>query len=212
MHYLYGSEYKPLLLDTNCWAGVTLSAFKQAVNEARPLDNANSQPYSYDFPHTCSHPNRACTKPHICPHHTCSNNKDCRTGSHLYTCSNFNCEECNPSALPLSLITGEADQLLLHSEMYETADKYDVVGLKDLVIEKFHRACQHFWDSDMFSVAAHHIFSTTPEHDIGLRDIVSATISAHMGLIKKPEVKALLNEFNGLALGILEEKIIEHGW
>jgi hypothetical protein len=96
--------------------------------------------------------------------------------------------------------------------MYEIADKYDVVGLKDLVIEKFHRACQHFWDSDMFSVAAHHIFSTTPEHDIGLRDIVSATISAHMGLIKKLEVKALLTEFNGLALGILEEKIIEHGW
>lgn len=64
----------------------------------------------------------------------------------------------------------------------------------------------------MFSVAAHHIFSTTPEHDIGLRDIVSATISAHMGLIKKLEVKALLTEFNGLALGILEEKIIEHGW
>ncbi|KAB2104429.1 Kynureninase 2 [Alternaria gaisen] len=212
IHYLYGGEYKPLLPDNNCWAGVTLSAFKQAAKESRPLDNANSQPYSYDFPHTCSHPNRACTKPHICPHHTCSNNKDCKTGSHLYTCSNFNCEECNPSALPLSSINGKADQLLLHSEMYEIADKYDVVGLKDLVIEKFHRACQHFWDSDKFSVAAHHVFSTTLDDDKGLRDIVSATISAHMGLIKKPEVKVLLNEFNGLALGILEEKIIEHGW
>jgi hypothetical protein len=33
-----------------------------------------------------------------------------------------------------------------------------------------------------------------------------------MGLIKKPEVKVLLTEFNGLALGILEEKVVEHGW
>jgi hypothetical protein len=96
--------------------------------------------------------------------------------------------------------------------MYEIADKYDVVGLKDLAIEKFRRACHHFWNTDEFSVAAHHVFSTTPDHDKGLRDIVSAAISAHMGLIKKPEVKVLLTEFNGLALGILEEKIIEHGW
>ena len=96
--------------------------------------------------------------------------------------------------------------------MYEIADKYDAVGLKDLATEKFRWACQYLWDDDKFSIAADHVFSTTPDHDKGLRDIVSATISAHMGLIKKPEVKVLLTEFNGLALGVLEEKIIEHGW
>lgn len=96
--------------------------------------------------------------------------------------------------------------------MYEYADKYDVIGLKDLAIEKFSRACKYFWDNDKFTIAAHHGFSTTIDTDKGLRDIVSATISAHMGLVKKPEVKVLMTEFNGLALGILEEKIIEHGW
>ncbi|KAH6840411.1 hypothetical protein B0T12DRAFT_459647 [Alternaria alternata] len=188
IQYLYEGEYDPLLPDGE--ASRALSSTGARTQTSRPKHDLDGLPYSYDFPH------------------------------------NFNCEECNPSpplpltplpstplpSPPLPSLNGNADQLLLHAKMYEIADKYDVVGLKDLVIEKFHRACQHFWDSDMFPVAAHHVFSTTPDHDKGLRDIVSATISAHMGLIKKPEVKVLLTEFNGLALGILEEKIIEHGW
>ena len=167
----------------------------------------NGTAYSYNFPHTCAQRNNYCNQPTICPHHTCANYAACR-----YTCVKFNCEECNPSAPPLPLLNGKADQLLLHAKMYEYADKYDVVGLKDLAIEKFSRSCKHFWNRDEFSIAAHHVFSTTVDTDKGLRDIVSATISAHMGLVKKPEVKVLMTEFNGLALGILEVKIIEHGW
>jgi hypothetical protein len=96
--------------------------------------------------------------------------------------------------------------------MYEIADKYDVVGLKDLAREKFSRACQYYWDDAEFAVASYHVFSTTPDHDKGMRKVVSATISAHMKLVEKPRVKFLMTEFNGLALGILEEKIKELGW
>jgi hypothetical protein len=112
----------------------------------------------------------------------------------------------------LPSLNGNSDQLLLHAKMYEIADKYDVVGLKDLVIEKFYRACHHFWNDAKFSIAAHHVFSTTPDHDKGLRKIVSKTISENMELVDVPAVKVLMTEFNGLALGILEEKIKEHGW
>jgi hypothetical protein len=31
--------------------------------------------------------------------------------------------------------------------MYELADKYDVIGLKELSKEKFDGACQHFWNN-----------------------------------------------------------------
>lgn len=96
--------------------------------------------------------------------------------------------------------------------MYEIADKYGVVGLKDLTAEKFRRACQKFWDDATFAIAAHHAFSTTPDHDEGLRDIVSKTISDHMSeLLKKPDIEALLTEFNGLAFGLLKAKT-EAGW
>ncbi|KAI4674179.1 uncharacterized protein J4E84_010792 [Alternaria hordeiaustralica] len=102
--------------------------------------------------------------------------------------------------------------LMIHAKLYEIADKYDVVGLKELVIEKFKRACHSFWNDPSFANAAHHVFSTTPEHDKGLRDIVSKTIAEHMAeLVKKPEVEALLTEFNGLAFGLLKMKT-EAGW
>jgi len=87
--------------------------------------------------------------------------------------------------------------------MYEIADKYDVVGLKELVLEKFKRACVSFWNDDTFSVAAHYAFSTTMESDKGLRDIVSATISKHKELLHKSEIQALMTEFNTLALSVL---------
>jgi hypothetical protein len=34
-------------------------------------------------------------------------------------------------------MNGSAAQLLTHSKMYELADKYDVIGLKELSKEKF---------------------------------------------------------------------------
>jgi hypothetical protein len=107
---------------------------------------------------------------------------------------------------------GEANQLMTYAKMYEVADKYDVVGLKDLSREKFDRGCISFWNDDAFPTAAHYAFSTTVEEDKGLRDIVSGTISAHMELIRKAEIQALMTEFNGLALSILLKKADEHGW
>ncbi|KAI4622193.1 hypothetical protein J4E83_004933 [Alternaria metachromatica] len=131
-----------------------------------------------------------------------------------HTCRGFTCGLCYvaptaPTALP---IPGSPTQLMVHAKLYEIADKYDVVGLKELVIEKFKRACHSFWNDPSFAAAAHHVFSTTPEHDKGLRDIVSKTIAEHMTeLVKKPEVEALLTEFNGLAFGLLKMKT-EAGW
>jgi hypothetical protein len=201
IQYLYEGEYEPLLPDSE--SSIALSPVK--IGAPRPIRTPGGDVYSYDFPHTCSGRAR-CSRPSICPHHTCINGFCCHSSSM------FNCGECNPTTPPLPSLNGEADQVLLHAKMYEYADRYDVLGLKDLAIEKFSRSCKHFWNKDEFSLAAHHVFSTTVEKDKGLRDIVSTTISAHMELVKKPQVKVLMTEFNGLALGILEEKIIEHGW
>jgi hypothetical protein len=96
--------------------------------------------------------------------------------------------------------------------MYEMADKYGVVGLKDLAKEKFGRSCKRFWNTPDFPIAANHAFSTTPEGDSGLRSLVSHTIATHMDLARKPEIRALLMQFNGLALGILDVKSQELGW
>jgi hypothetical protein len=96
--------------------------------------------------------------------------------------------------------------------MYETADKYLVVGLKDLAREKFDRACAKYWDDELFAPAAHHVFSTTPEYDKGLRDVVSRIFSEHMILLNKPSVEALLEEYNGLAIQVLKLRGTQLGW
>jgi hypothetical protein len=96
--------------------------------------------------------------------------------------------------------------------MYEIGDKYDVIGLKELAREKFSRCCAKFWDSEEFAPAAHYAFSTTPEEDKGLRDVIVRTVSLHMILLNKPAVEAVLTEFNGLAVGLLKMRAKELGW
>lgn len=111
-----------------------------------------------------------------------------------------------------SMAPGDPTELLIHAKMYEIADKYDVYGLKSLVIEKFRRACQAFWNTTSFTAAAHHAYTTTPEHDKGLRDIVSKTIAKHMvELVRNPEIEALLTELNRIAYSLLQAKVQE-GW
>ncbi|KAF2622835.1 hypothetical protein BU25DRAFT_351346, partial [Macroventuria anomochaeta] len=113
---------------------------------------------------------------------------------------------------PVTSIQGEAYQLLIHTKMYEIGDKYDVVGLMDLLKEKFNRPCKRFRTTLEFPAAAYHTFSTTIEANNGLRDPVSETISEHMELAEEPEVRILLKQFSGLAFGILDAKIKGHGW
>jgi hypothetical protein len=137
----------------------------------------------------------------VCPHHICGSYVPGVPGI------DFICDKCTRPKP-----AGSVDHLLIHAKMYEIADKYDVVGLKELAREKFWIGCNTFWDDDAFPTAAHYAFCTTMEDDEGLRDIVSRTISEHIGLIHKLEVQTLLAEHNGLALDILLNKAYEYEW
>ncbi|CAN9449974.1 unnamed protein product [Alternaria alternata] len=102
--------------------------------------------------------------------------------------------------------------LLVNAKMYEIGDKYDVLGLKQLALAKFSLACETYWESQQFAPAAHYAFSTTPESDKGLRDIVTKTIADHTKTLNSPAVEALLNEFNGLVTGVLKMRAKDLGW
>ncbi|KAJ6282184.1 hypothetical protein J3E71DRAFT_361129 [Bipolaris maydis] len=136
----------------------------------------------------------------LCPHNYCGENCG-------YTCWGLTCPICDTPAL-----TGLSSQLLTHSKMYEMAEKYEVISLKELAKEKFNRGYNRFWNTLDFHIAASHAFSTTPEDDTGLRDLVSQTITKHMELTQAPDIRKLLMQFNGLALGILDAKGKEVGW
>ncbi|KAH7081227.1 hypothetical protein BKA63DRAFT_405963 [Paraphoma chrysanthemicola] len=199
MQYLYEGEYEPQLPSesTACHSSASKMSLREVV---RTESSSKGITYLYTFPHTCSGCPSSTNQRYICPHHRCGN--ECE-----YNCHLFICNKCTRIK-----INGPADQLLLHSKMYEIADKYDVKGLKDLARVKFEGSCATFWNDSLFSAAAHHAFSTTMEDDKGLRDVVSGTISNHMELIRKPEVQALMTEFNSLSMCVLLKKADEHGW
>ena len=72
--------------------------------------------------------------------------------------------------------------------MYEIADKYNVLGLKELSQEKFRRGCTAFWKDDVFPIAAHYAYLTIVDEDKGLRDLVIVTLSEYMELIQRAGV------------------------
>jgi hypothetical protein len=109
-------------------------------------------------------------------------------------------------------MNGNSDQLVLHAKMYEIADKYDVDGLEQLAQEKLRRSCNSHWDTKHFAPAAHYAFSTTPESDMGLRDIVVDVIADHIDMLNSFAVEALLTEFNGVAVALLKRNAKAIGW
>lgn len=187
VQYLYEADYNPKEL------------------EKKELEELYTNEYNYDFPHSCTsystgkkRKTNSCYTTNVCPHHECY--EQCNGD-----CSKFICAECSP-------IKGTAAEFLMHTQLYEMADKYHIPDLKYLCKLKFQDCCERFWNDKTFLIAAHHAFSTTPETDKGLRDIVSTTIAEHMELLKKPEVEVLMTEFNGLAFGLLKAKATEYGW
>ena len=201
MQFLYEGEYDPPLHSVDAPPNAKSSA---------PLQYASyGACYAYDFPHTFTRASAslfgaACTKPVVCPHHYCFD-----ATFQISGCSGFVCQEC--SNQPLSPAQDHASQLLTYSKMYEIADKYGVMALKEAAMEKFRCACIHFWNSPDFPRAARHTFLTTLEDDRDLRSVVRDTIAKHMELVEDPSVKRLLNESNGLASGILIAGFGEHG-
>ncbi|KAI4684110.1 hypothetical protein J4E81_009274 [Alternaria sp. BMP 2799] len=150
-------------------------------------------PYTYDFPHTCS---EKCDKWTLCPHHYCYQ-ETCSLA-----CKAFICDKCCSVGR-----LGGPPQLLKHSKMYALADKYDVTGLKELAVKYFKVARDGFWDVESFAVAVDHVFSSTLPEDTGLRSIIIDTISDNMVLMQKAEIRAMMAAHSDLAVGVLMTKM-----
>lgn len=184
MQYLYQGEYDPILVTPLNSSSNAISCKQTTAHSC----DVHSDFCAYNFSL-------------VCDHHKCG--EQCS-----YSCVDFKCGICMPEPIKLN---GTADQLLIHSKMYEIGERYSVKGLKELSREKFRVACDEFWKTSAFPQAAHHAFSSTITDDKDLRDIVIKTLSQHMELIVKEEIAVLMMEFNGLAYGLLKEKV-DSGW
>jgi hypothetical protein len=177
IQFLYEAEYEPRLP-----LGITGDGLATHVVTAK-----RSPQYTYEFPHDCLRNKQTAW---ICPHHICNNKR---------REVDFICKGCCVDVPP----SGNAEHLLLHTKMYQMGDKLGTESLKAIALQKFRRACCFFWDSDEFARAAHHAFSSTPDSDMGLREVVAETISQHLKIFHKPAVEALVQEFHDLAVAVV---------
>lgn len=66
-----------------------------------------------------------------------------------------------------------AEDLTTHAKVYAFADKYFVKGLKETVRQKFKECAEDSFKGDKFYEAAHIVFTSTPDTDAGLREVVA---------------------------------------
>lgn len=93
--------------------------------------------------------------------------------------------------------------LLHHARLYALADKYGINGLKDLATLKFRLEIGLWMNHAEFVDACWEVYTSTPAHDRGLRDIVSKTVSIHAHLVDHERMEPVLKD-TGLAFDLVK--------
>lgn len=73
----------------------------------------------------------------------------------------------------------EIKPLILHAKIYTLTDKYEVLTLKDLSLRNYETATARDWNTPDFPDSIQIAYTTTPESDRGIRDIITKTATAH---------------------------------
>jgi hypothetical protein len=187
IQFLYEAEYDPRLPDDFTGVGLANHAVTAECAALKP------SPYNYEFPHTCD----GSVHQYICPDHTCS--------GEMMKKVHWVCDMC---CSPLEDMPGDEDQLLLHAKMYAIGEKYDTESLKAVAREKFRRSCCRNWDTDDFVPAAAYVFSSTPDSDMGLRNIVAQALAeVTKEIFYEPDIEVLLEDFPRLAIAVLKLRV-----
>lgn len=91
-------------------------------------------------------------------------------------------------------------------KMYAIADKYELDKLKEVAKTAFENAARHHWDTDEFVFAVRGVYTTTPESDRGLRDIVKNITWCHRDiLLARKDVQEVLEKLEGFSMDLVRE-------
>jgi len=94
--------------------------------------------------------------------------------------------------------------LIIHAKVYALAEQYAVEGLKATALEKFVSEARVHWATEDFLQAVEQVYSLTPEHDRGLRDVVRNTFyERRKELMDRENVKRYLRDVPDLAYDVL---------
>ena len=86
--------------------------------------------------------------------------------------------------------------LVLHANLYVLADKYGIHGLMDIALKNFRHEAEKYWEHDDFPQAMRVVYTSTLDHDQGIRSVIVSTLRQHENLLDKAEVRDLVEELN----------------
>lgn len=92
--------------------------------------------------------------------------------------------------------------------VYAIAEKYGIPELKDLAKRKFQTLASSKWPHDDFHAVTEAIFSTTPDSDMGLRQIVMDICAEHFqDVLKDEESKAAFLDNKDITATVLDATV-----
>lgn len=99
-----------------------------------------------------------------------------------------------------------ANPLTIHANMYALADKYQVIGLRQVAKHKFESCLFHHINSGDFISAVQVVYTSTSESDRGLRDVVIKAFLEHfhVDVLKIPGFEAKIDCIDELSLELIK--------
>ncbi|EGP89096.1 unnamed protein product [Zymoseptoria tritici ST99CH_1A5] len=98
--------------------------------------------------------------------------------------------------------TEAQSHLILHTQVYALAEKYDIPSLKQLAKTKFEVAAACYYDAPELADAIESVYSTTVDSDRGLRGVVLQLFKRHPQLANTQDVYAVIKDTPALALDL----------
>lgn len=98
--------------------------------------------------------------------------------------------------------TESESHLILHTQVYALAEKYDIAGLKQLAKRKFEIAVACYYDAPELADAIEFVYTSTIDSDRGLRDVILQLFRSHPQLANTQDIYAVIKETPTLALDL----------
>jgi hypothetical protein len=106
----------------------------------------------------------------------------------------------SPTSCSNADATADAEDLCLHASIYALGKKYGIAGLKETSLQKFEDNTEVSWKIDAFYETIKIVFTSTTDHDKGLRDLVLRLLSLHRREVAgNPQMERVIREIDGLA-------------
>ena len=108
------------------------------------------------------------------------------------------------------LVHNRGMPLLFHARVYALADMYAIQPLKSFAREKFKTTLQIAWKTNDFYPAIFQVYTSTPEEDRGLRDLIVEISSRNIdALLQKDAFRPAFREILRFAADVTEALVRE---